>query len=228
MPDTRFSLAMLKEHLRKYFAIYLVGIALCLFGTSLLWTTTRPRPDNDESVIVYMVCGYADAAALKPVSADMLSRCRAEDPRLQQVDFQWLMFGEDENDYTGSMLLMTRLAVGEGDAFLADEKGLAALVQSGAVQPLDDLAAEGWLSEYGLEPYEVTLEDEESGERTALLAALRLDAADGLRALGAMDNRGAYLCLSTTSDNPETTRRALEILFEDLAKEAAHAGTENP
>ena len=126
------------------------------------------------------------------------------------------------------MLLMTRLAVGEGDAFLADEKGLAALVQSGAVQPLDDLAAEGWLSEYGLEPYEVTLEDEESGERTALLAALRLDAADGLRALGAMDNRGAYLCLSTTSDNPETTRRALEILFEDLAKEAARAGTENP
>ena len=100
--------------------------------------------------------------------------------------------------------------------------------QRTAVQPLDDLAAEGWLSEYGLEPYEVTLEDEESGERTALLAALRLDAADGLRALGAMDNRGAYLCLSTTSDNPETTRRALEILFEDLTKEADHAGTENP
>ena len=47
MPDTRFSLAMLKEHLRKSLAIYLVGIALCLFGTSLLWTTTRPRPDND-------------------------------------------------------------------------------------------------------------------------------------------------------------------------------------
>ena len=32
MPDTKFSLPALREHLRKYLWVYLIGIALCLAG----------------------------------------------------------------------------------------------------------------------------------------------------------------------------------------------------
>ena len=43
MPDTRFSFAALKEHLRKFIWIYVVGIAVCLVVANLLWSTTAPR-----------------------------------------------------------------------------------------------------------------------------------------------------------------------------------------
>ena len=36
MPDTKFSWRALREHLRKYFWIYLIGIAVCMLGTNLL------------------------------------------------------------------------------------------------------------------------------------------------------------------------------------------------
>lgn len=226
MPDTKFSWPMLKEHLRKYLWIYLLGIALCLAGTGLLWTSTQPQPSNEESVLIYMVGSYGSAEALDDIAADMLARGQAQDERLKQVEFQWLQYSDDEADYTGGMLLMTRLAVGEGDAFIAGGAGLNALVQSGALMPLEDLVAEGWLAEYGLEPYYAEITDEESGETTRYLAGLKLDGMDGLRLLGAFYNEDAALCLSMTSMNPETTRRALEVMLEDLAKEADHAATE--
>ena len=52
MPDTKFSWRGLREHLRKYFWIYLLGVALCLVGTNLLWTMTRPQFSNEEVVTV--------------------------------------------------------------------------------------------------------------------------------------------------------------------------------
>ena len=222
MPDTKFTWPNLKEHLRKYLWIYLAGIVACLFCSNLLWTTTRPRPTNDESVIVYLVGGYGSADALREISADMLARGQQQDARLKQVEFQHLQYEGTDSDYTGSVLLLTRLAVGEGDAYIASEAGLEALLNAGAVQPLDDLAPD-WLSEYGLEPCHAEMEDEETEERLSRLAGFKLDGVTALGRLGAFDNRGATLCLSATSENPETTMAVLETMLEDLT----NAGTEN-
>lgn len=226
MPDTKFSWPMLKEHLRRYLWIYLIGIAVCLVGTNLLWTTTRPRPSNEESVIVYLLDGYANAEALDGIAADMLAQGRARDERLQQVEFQWLQYTGEEGDYTGSMLLMTRLAVGEGDAFIASEAGMASLAQSGSLLPLDDIVAGGWLSEYNLEPYYAEIAEEEGGEPHRYLAGLRLDGMEALARMGAMNNEGATLCLSVSSQNPDTVKYALEVMLGDLAEEADHAAAE--
>ena len=54
MPDVKFSWRGLREHLRKYWIIYLVGVALGLFGAELLWTVTRPTIPNDASVDIYL------------------------------------------------------------------------------------------------------------------------------------------------------------------------------
>lgn len=227
MPDTKLSLPMLKEHLRKYLWIYIAGIAVCLFLSELLWTSTRPQPTNAESVVVYLVGGYGSAEALDAISDDMLARCSQADPRLKQVRFEWLNYPEDDLDYTGAMLLMTRMAVGEGDAFIASATGADALLRYGTLLPLEEITASGWLSEYGLEPWQAELTDEETGETSAFMAGLRLDGADGLARAGAFDNRGAVLGLSVTSENLETTMDALEVMMEDLAKEAViDAGTE--
>lgn len=218
MPDTKFSWRALREHIRKYFFIYLVGIAVCLLGTNLLWTSTRPQLANDQTVMIYLADGYVDSTALDGIARDMLEKTQADDPALQDVEFQNLQF--TGNDYSSSMLLMTRLSVNEGDAFLAGEDAMDALVRSRAALPLDALLDGGWLAEYNLEPYRVTLEDEETGTTETFIAGLRLDSVTALRTLGAMDNEGAFLCLIDGGGNPETTRRALEYMMKDLTEAA--------
>ena len=85
---------------------------------------------------------------------------------------------------------------------------------------VDALLEGGWLAEYNLEPYSVTLEDEETGTTETFVAGLRLDSVTALRSLGAMDNEGAFLCLIDGGGNPETTRRALEYMMKDLTEAA--------
>ncbi len=221
MPDTKFTFRALREHIRKFLWLYIIGVAVSLVLTSLLWTTTRPRVPNEQNVIVYLTDSYADNEPLAPVARDMLEKTQAFDETLREVEFQNLMF--TDQDYASMMLLMTRLAVGEGDAFLASQAAMDQLGRSGALEPLDDYVAAGWLSEYALEPYSVTLSDEETGESTTYLAGLRLDSVGALKKMGAFNNEGAFLCVANNGGNVETTMKALEIMLKDLT-EGNYAG----
>ena len=227
MPDTRFSWRALREHLRKYLWVYLVGIAVCLVGTNLLWTTTRPRAENFEAVTVYMADAYSNPDPLSGVAARMLEACQARDETLREVSFESLMY--TENDYNSSMLLMTRLAVGEADAFLASQAAMEALVSSDILVRLDESVDGGWLSGYDLEPFYATVEDEETGASETYLAGLKLDNVTALGQMGAFNNSGAYLCVTQNGGNVETTMRALEVMVEALTAwqpEVEDAGTE--
>ena len=217
MPDTKFSWRALREHLRKYFWIYLIGIAVCLLGTNLLWTTTRPRASNEETVVVFMVDGYANYEPLAPIAQDMLEQTQAFDDTLKEVEFQTLMYNGE--DYSGTILLMTRLAVGEGDAFLASQSVMDALVQSQALEPLDGHVADGWLAGYDLEPYYATYTDEEEGISETFLAALKLDNYPILMEKGAFISEGGYLCVTSNGGNVDTTMKALEAMMAALTEE---------
>ncbi len=223
MPDTKFSWRGLREHLRRYIWIYLIGIALCLVGTGLLWTTTAPRLSIRQTVTVYLVDSYSNGDMLGDVAADMLSGIRSTDPSIEQVSFESLLY--NDNEYTSAMLLMTRLAVGEGDAFLACQSAADSLVASGALVPLDDYVADGWLAGFGLEPWYATWRDEQTGESETYLAGLRLDGVDALIRRGAFNNEGALLCVANNGGNVESTMKALEIMMRDLTEES-NAGTE--
>ena len=122
MPDTRFSWRALLEHLRKFGAIYLIGIAVCLFGTNLLWTMTAPTIPPEQSVIVYLAAGYSNPEPLSGIASEMLTETQKMDNTLRSVEFQSLQYIESEMDYTGPMTLLARLSVGEGDAFLASRQ----------------------------------------------------------------------------------------------------------
>lgn len=222
MPDTKFSWRGLREHLRKFLFIYLVGIALGLVGAELLWTMTRPRIPNEASVNIYLASDYSDAEPLNALAPDLLSRVQADDDAIQQVYFESLMYNDQV--YTSNMLLLTRLSVGECDAFLAAPLAMDALVDSGALIPLDDALAQGWMSACDLEPYVVTTEDEDTGLSTTWTAGLRLDSVDALAQMGAFDNRGAFLCVVANGGNVEASMKALEYLMSDLT-EANHAAT---
>ena len=223
MPDTTFSWRSLREHLRKYLWLYLLGIALGLLGAELLWTMTRPRISSQASVNIYLAAGYSDAEPLQALAPDILARLRADDDTIQQVYFESMMYNDQV--YTSNMLLLTRLSVGECDAFLASQEAMDALVASDTLVPLDDALASGWMSAYGLEPYAVTTEDEDTGKATTWTAGLRLDSVDALAKMGAFDNKGAFLCVTSNGGNTEAAMKALEYLMSDLT-EASHAGTE--
>lgn len=223
MPDTRFSWRSLREHLRKYIWLYLLGIALGLMGAELLWTMTRPQIPNQARVNIYLAADYSNAEPLEALAPDILARVQADDESIRQVAFESMLYNDQA--YTSTMLLVTRLSVGECDAFLASEKAMEGLISSGALIPLDDALAAGWMGAYNLEPYAVTTEDEESGESTTWTAGLRLDSVSALAKMGAFDNRGAFLCVTGTGGNEQAAMKALEYLIGDLT-EASDAGTE--
>ena len=223
MPDTKFSWRGLREHLRKYLFFYLLGIVLGLVGAELLWTMTRPPIPNEASVNIYLASDYSDAEPLNALAPDLLGRVQADDDAIQQVYFESLMYNDQV--YTSNMLLLTRLSVGECDAFLASEAAMEALLTSGALTPLDDALAAGWMGAYDLEPHVITTEDEDTGERTTWTAGLRLDSVDALAQLGAFDNEGAFLCVTANGGNTRAAMKALEYLMSELT-EANHAGTE--
>ena len=222
MPDTRFSWRGLREHLRKYLWLYLLGAVLGLFGAELLWTMTRPRVPSEASVNIYLAAGYSNPEPLEALAPDILSRVQADDATIQQVAFESMMY--DEQVYTSNMLLLTRLAVGECDAFMASQEAMDALVASEALVPLDDALAAGWMGAYGLEPYVVTTEDEETGARATWTAGLRLDSVDALAKMQAFDNEGAFLCVTVNGGNVDAAMKALEYLIGDLTEDS-HAGT---
>ena len=223
MPDTKFSLPALREHIRKYLWIYLIGIAFCLVGTSVLWTTTTPQPSIDETVVVFLADAYTNPEPLAPIARDMFEQTKPFDEKLKEVDFQSLMYQED--DYTSTMVLLTRLSVGEGDAFLASQAAMDALATSDALLPLDESVAAGWLGAYGLEPYYATVQDDQTGEETTFLAGLRIDPLTALIYRGAFNNQNAFLCVANNGGNVETTMKALETMVEILSEASKDVGT---
>lgn len=227
MPDTKFTLPALKEHLRRYLWVYIIGIAMCLIGTGLLWTTTAPQPCIDETVTVFLTDISSNPDPLAPIAQHMLEQTQPLDEKLKLVEFQSLSFMAD--DYTSSMLLMTRLTVGEGDAFLASQDAMDALARSEALLDLEDSLAGGWLSEYNLEPYTAEWTDDETGEHYKHLVGLRLDDVDALIEMRAFNNEGAFLCVAANGGNVETTMKALEVMMKDLTEgDYAHADEPEP
>lgn len=224
MPETKLTPARLREHVRKHFIVYAVGIVACLILTNLLWTTTAPRIPSNQTIVIYMADAWSNAAPLDPIAADILERLQA-DTDILEVDFQALQFTDPSQDYTGSMLLMTRMSTGEGDAFLCNSYCMDALVNAGVVMPLDELVEGGWLSGFDLEPWYATVVDGETGEETTFLAGLRLDSVDRLAQMGAFNNEGAFLALLDYTENTEETMRAMEYLLEDL-QEAGDASAD--
>ena len=217
MPESKFTWPRLKEHLRKFLWIYLVGIVVCVAGTNLLWTTTAPRIPYDQSVVILMADGFSNAEALDSVAKETLIRTQADDPTLKLVEFQPMQYVGPE-DYASQMLMVTRLSIAEGDALLACEAAMDALLKMNAVLPLDDAWANGWMEGRGLEPYYATAVDEETGEERTFLAGVRLDSVDALARLHAFNNEGAFLCVTINSENEATSLKALEHLIDVLGE----------
>ena len=220
MPETKLGLAAIREHLRQYLWLYIIGIALAMVFTNLLWTVTEPRVPNDRAVVICLAGDMSDSAALSDIAGRMLERLQAEGARVDSVEFQDVSFPSSLADYTGPLILRARLDSGEPDAFLASAPAMAALTESGDLMPPETLTVDGRAPAFGLEPCYAELPDDLTGRTVRVQTGWRLDPVDALMTLGAFDNRGAFLAVTSVGGNPETTARALEIMMEELAGRA--------
>lgn len=217
MPDTKLTMQNIRDHLRKFGVVYVVLIVVASVVTSLLWTMTTPVVPDDQRILIYMADAFSDVKPLEPYNEALLEAAQAVDPNIREVAFESLMFSDPENDYTGVMLMMTRLIAGEGDMFLAGPDAATALLQSGVCLDLEPLRQGGWLNE--LEPWYADYTAPETEQTTHLLAGMKLDSLGALVDMRAFQNEGACLVLPVNSPNTDAAAAVAEELMK-LLKEA--------
>lgn len=224
MPQFGITLFRLKEHFRKSWPIYIVGCVICALFSNILFTSTTPQTPIEREVLIYLADSYTDPTALDGAAADMLAYGQQTDETLEEIVFEHLAYGDPETDMYAAMILASRLALREGDAFIASSYALDALLMNEVYLPLDDYLDDGWLADLGLEP--VTHTSTETGETH--VAALRLDSVSALAELGAINNDGAALMILWNSTNLDTTMNVVEHLIRGLVEgDYAHSeGTE--
>jgi len=224
MPVTKFSWAALKENIRKFGAIYLVGVLITLACTNLLWSMTRPRIPDDQSVTIYIADEFSNPDALNDVAAKMLEEGKAFDETLEEVAFYSLTYADPTKDYTGSMVMATRLSTGEGDAYICNEFALANLQAGEAAIDLQPYLDAGWLAGLDIEPHQLEIyEFNDAGEVVNVLGsytgAIKLDNVNGLYNCGAMDNAGTYLVIAVNGTNIDTTLETVEVMLRELMED---------
>lgn len=222
MPHFGISLYRLKEHFRKFWAVYIVGCTICALLSSILFTSTAPRTPIEQQVLIYLADDITNPDALEGVKADMLAYGQETDETLLEIVFEHLAYGDPQTDMYGSMILAARLSLREGDAFLASSFATEPLLMNEVYMPLDDYLADGWLADLDLEPVMHT--SQETGETH--VAALRLDNVPALAEMGAFNNNGAVLMIMWNSTNLETTMNVVEHMIRGLV-EGTYASAEN-
>ena len=221
MPPKGLTKARLAEHIRKYSPIYIIGIVVMLFLTNIIYTSTRPQTPYEREVLIYLADGYANVDALNANAAAYVDYGKQIDDTLESVEFDTLLYNNPAEDYTASYLLMTRVALGNADAFFASSICAQSLFSMDIALPLNDYLDTGWMADAGLEP--ITVVNEETGE--TYIGGLSLTSVNGLAEMGALANQDAVLIIPSNSSNIETSMAVVERVIRDI-QEGAYAPDE--
>lgn len=213
MPFKGLSKFRLKEHFRKFTAFYLVGALICILVTNLVYTSTRYRTPAEEEVLVYLVDPYTSASVLDPLAAEALEYGITADELLEVVRFESIMYNDPQTDYNSAILLMARMAVGDGDAYISSKIAAENMIRMEMAYPLDEALANGWMDGLGLEPIYHT--SEETGQ--TYVAALSMENVEALKQTG-MNTEDAALFIAGNGTNIDTTLQVVEYIITELVE----------
>ena len=212
MPVRGMNRARLREHIRKYSPVYIVGCIVCMLLTNILYTSTRYQVPYEKEFLVYLLDSYTNIEPLEEIREDALQYGQSIDDTLEAVVFESILYSDPAEDYTSSYLLMARAALGNGDIYIASSIGAQSLFSMGLAKPLEEALDSGWMEGLGLEP--VMCENEETGE--TFIGGLSLDHLHALLDLGVMNNEGAVLVVASNSGNEETSMAVIEHIVQAL------------
>ena len=215
MPHFGLSWFRIKEHFRKTVGLYIIGIVICAVLSNVIFSATTPQTPIEQEVLIYLADSYTVSSNLDGVAAEMLAYGQETDPTLLEIDFEDLQYSNPEEDYYSTMILMTRLALNEGDAFIANKYCADQMMLQDYYLPLEDYLDAGWLEGLGLETVEST--SQETGETH--IAGIRLDTVTALAdPLGAFSPAEAILMITPVSTNLETTMNVVEHMLINLVE----------
>ena len=227
MPLKGLSGKRIREHLRKYSPVYIIGIVIMLLLSDILYTSTRPQTPDDQQVLVYLVDTYAHADLLDDLCADALQYGSETDDLLLEVEAQSISYNEE--DYTSAMVLMARMSVGDGDAYITNSTALDSMAANGVCLPLDEWVEAGWLEDLGVEPWYYTETDDSTGEETTYVAALKLTGVENLWKDGIVTSDEMYLVIAANGSNVGTTKDVVGYMLKSIAEGTyASAASEEP
>lgn len=186
MPERGMTRARLRAHLRRCWAVYLAGAVAILLLNNLIYTVTRPRASEEETLRVMLL--NVEIELDGDAQAELLAEMQARDARIRALEFEDVVAAH-EGDPQSAMLLSVKLVAGYGDVYVTDADGFALLEERAACHPLEGVAAQG---------YEiVACTDAETGAHYP--GALRSDA-------------GLYIVVMANGTNIESTLNALKLL----------------
>lgn len=192
MPEGGMSRARLRAHLRRCWAVYLVGAVAVLLLNNLIYTVTRPRASEEETLRVMLL--NVDWEPDGGAQAALLEEIQARDGRIRALELESIVAAREEDPQAG-MLLTVKLVAGYGDVYVTDAEGFALLADRAACQSVADVEAPGWEAVECIDP--------ETGARYP--GALRSGA-------------GLYIVVASNGTNIESTLIALPLLAAALAE----------
>lgn len=108
----------IKDHLRRLWKVYLVGIVALTLANHLVYTLTRPSYGEDETLKIMLL-----NVEVELDEAQMLEKTRSLG--FEAVELVPLAIALE--DPASEMLLKVQLVGGYGDIYITDAQGLAAL-----------------------------------------------------------------------------------------------------
>ena len=203
MPITR---ARIRNHLHYSFWMYLLLIALALFGWNLIYTTTQYRTPEARKVEF-----FAEGSAYGDDGPQALAdRVHAEAmPGMEQVTATALTIDQTYGD----MQLVVWVSAGQGDVYLLTREHFLSMAQNGAMLDLGPYVADGTLHAEGLDLQAgYTQVNSEGANR---LMGIPADSLTGLAAYG-LDGQGKVLCALLNNGNDPYTLKFIDYLLTNL------------
>lgn len=192
MPEKGNLKEKLAGHLRRCGVIYVAGIVALVLLNNLIFTMTRPRVPENETVRVMAINQYADFSQQEK---EWLKKVHAADETVRALEFETIWY--DSEQYEMSMAMPIKLMAGGYDLLIADEIGFEALLTFGAFRPLDEYLGDA------ADVERIAVTDSETGAE--FVGAMRMDF------LGLKD---VYVGVSANSENPDSTWTAFKVLRE--------------
>lgn len=132
MPEGRIDRRRLKDHFRRLWAAYLIGIVALFFLNHLVYVVTRPGYSDVETLKIMLLnveIGLDEQALLE----------KARPLGFEAVEIVPLSIALE--DPTSEMLLKVQLVGGYGDIYITDANGLQALQERDACGSVREMAS---------------------------------------------------------------------------------------
>ncbi len=142
MPITKRKIS---HHFQYAVWMYLVLIALSLFGWNLLYTTTRYRPPEDKQIEFYAQAPTNSESLLQA----LVDRIHAD--VMPEMELMTAIALTVSDDYYGDMQLTVWISAAQGDVYLLAKDYFLRFAGSGAFMDLQPLVDRGQLSVDGLD-----------------------------------------------------------------------------